>query len=95
MNDKDLYREKFEAILKEVKAQIDLLEAKADQVKAESKIEFKQQIQSLRQKRDSLSQKVDQFKQSSGEAWQDLKAGLESASKDLKGALGKAMEHFK
>lgn len=95
MEDKDLYREKFEAKLKEVKAQIDFLEAKADQVKAESKIEFKQQIQSLRQKRDAIGNKLDQLKQSSGEAWKELKAGLESATEDLKGALGKAMDQFK
>lgn len=95
MQEKDLYRQKFEAKLKEVIAQIDLLEAKADQVKAESKIELQQQIQSLRQQRDTLGQKLDQLKQSSGDAWKDLKAGLESATEDLKGALGKAMERFK
>lgn len=95
MEDKDLYRQKFEAKLKELKAQIGVLEAKADQVKAESKLELKAQIQKLRQKRDSLDKKLDQLKHSSGDAWKDLKAGLESASEELKGALGKAMDQFK
>ncbi|MRR53936.1 MAG: coiled coil domain-containing protein [Deltaproteobacteria bacterium] len=95
MEDKDLYREKFEANLNKLKAQIDVLEAKADLLKAESKLELKQQIQSLRQKRDAIANKLDQLKQSSGEAWKDIKAGLESATKELKGALGKAMDQFK
>jgi len=95
MENKDLYREKFEANLKELKAQIDVLEARADKVKAELKLDFKQQIKSLRQKRDSIANKLDQLKQSSGEAWKDLKNGLESATEELKGALGKAMDKFK
>ncbi len=95
MEDKGLYREKFKANLKELKAQIDVMEARADQVKAESKLELKQQIQSLRQKQDSIANKLDQLKQSGGEAWKDLKTGLESATEELKGALGKAMDQFK
>ena len=95
MEEKDLYRQKFEAKLKELKAQIGVLEAKAEQVKAESKLELKEQIQNLRRKRDSLDTNLDQLKQSSGDAWKDLKAGLESAREELKGALGKAMDQFK
>lgn len=95
MEDKDLFREKFEATFKELKAQIDVLEARVDQLKAESKHELKQQIQSLRQKRDSIADKLDQFKKSSGEAWKDLKNGLESATEELKGALSKALNKFK
>lgn len=95
MEDKDLYREKFEAKLRELKAQIEVLEARADQLKAESKLELKQQIQSLRQQRDAIGKKLEQLQQSSGEAWKDLKTGLESAAAELKGALGKAMDQFK
>lgn len=95
MEDKDLYREKFEAKLRELKAQIEVLEARADQLKAESKLELKQQIQSLRQQRDAIGKKLEQLQQSSGEAWKDLKTGLESAATELKGALGKAMDQFK
>ncbi len=95
MEEKELYREKFEAQLKELKVQMDLLEAKAGQVKAESKLELNNQIQTLRQKRDAVRSKLDEIKSSSGGAWKDLKAGLEKAADELKGALDKALDQFK
>jgi chromosome segregation ATPase len=95
MEEKDLYREKYAAKFKELKAQIDALEARAEQVKAESKLELKRQIDDLRQKRDVLGQKLEDLKHSSEAAWKELRAGLEAATDNLKGALAKAKDQFK
>jgi septation ring formation regulator EzrA len=95
MEDKNLYQEKFEAKLKELKAQLDFIEAKAAQAKAQSKIELQKQLQDLRRKRDAMRERLDKVRKSSGGAWKDLKAGVESAADDLKEALGKVMDKFK
>ncbi len=95
MEDKELYREKFEAKLREIKARIELLEAKAAQVKAESKLEYQRHLDELRRKRDALRSRLDEFKTSGGEAWKDIRAGMEKAADDLKQAVDKAMDKFR
>ena len=95
MEDKELYREKFEAKLREIKARIELLEAKAAQVKAESKLEYQRHLDELRQKREVLRGRLDEFKTSGGEAWKDIRSGMERAADDLKQAVDKAMDKFR
>jgi len=95
MDDKELYREKLEAKFKEMKARVELLEAKAAQVKAESKLEFNKHLAELRQKRDALQGKLDEVKKSGGEAWKDLRSGMEKAAEELKQAIDRAMDKFR
>jgi hypothetical protein len=95
MADKDLYREKFEAKLREIKARIELLEARAAQVKTESKLEYQRHLDELRQKREVLRGRLDEIKSSGGEAWKDIRAGIEKAADDLRQAVDKAMDKFR
>ena len=95
MDDKDRHREKLEAKFREVKARIELLEAKAAQVKAESKIEYQRHLDELRQKRDAMRSRLDEIKTTGGEAWRDIRAGMEKAADDLKEAVDKAMAKFR
>lgn len=95
MEDKDLYREKIEAKLKEIKARMELLEAKAAQVKAEAKLEYQRHLDELHQKREGLRSRLDELKSSGGEAWKDLRAGMEKAADDLKQAIDKALDKFR
>ena len=95
MDDKELYREKLEAKFKEMKARVELLEAKAAQVKAESKLEFQKHLDELRQKRDAVQGKLEEVKKSGGEAWKDLRSGMEKATEELKQAIDRAMDKFR
>jgi seryl-tRNA synthetase len=95
MDDKELYREKLEAKFKEMKARVELLEAKAAQVKAESKLEFQKHLDELRQKRDAVHGKLEEVKKSGGEAWKDLRSGMEKATEELKQAIDRAMDKFR
>jgi DNA repair exonuclease SbcCD ATPase subunit len=95
MDDKELYREKLEAKIKELKTRVELLEAKAAQIKAESELEFNKHLAELRQKRDALQGKLDEIKKSGGEAWQDLRSGMEKATDELKQAIDRAMDKFR
>jgi uncharacterized protein YukE len=95
MDDKELYREKLEAKFKEMKARVELLEAKAAQVKAESKLEFQKHLDELRQKRDAVQGKLEEVKKSGGEAWHDLRSGMEKAAEELKQAIDRAMDKFR
>jgi F0F1-type ATP synthase epsilon subunit len=95
MENKQAYREKLEAQMREWSAKIDVLKAKADQAEAEAKIEYRNRIEDLRQKKEALKAKLSELQNASDAAWKDIKAGTEKAAADLKDALQSALAKFK
>lgn len=77
----------MEAQLKEWDAKIDQLKAKAQQAKADTKIEYQEELEALRAKKESMGQKLQELKSSGDEAWQDIRAGVEKAASELKSAF--------
>lgn len=92
---KDAYVEKLQAKMDEWNAEIDRLEAKARQAKADSKINYEKELENLRAKRRDLQEKIDQVQQSGKGAWEDLKAGIEAAGQALEMAVKSAASRFK
>ena len=95
MENKEAYREKLEAQMREWSAKIDLLKAKADQAEAKSKIEYSDRIEDLRQRKEALQARLRELQNASDAAWKDIKAGTERAAADLKDALQSALSKFK
>jgi nucleotide-binding universal stress UspA family protein len=89
------YAEKVEAQLKEWGTEIDILKAKAEKAKAEAKIKYYERIQDLRAKQESLGQKLQELKGPGGEAWEEVKTGVDQAVKDLKEAFKRAKSKWK
>ena len=95
MKNKEAYRQKLEAQMREWSAKIDLLKARADQAEAESKIEYSDRIEDLRQRKEALQAKLRELQNASDAAWKDIKVGTERAATDLKDALQSAFSKFK
>ena len=95
MNSKDQYVRMMQAKLDEWSAEIDQLGAKAKHVTAGLKVEYGQQIESLSEKRAVARQKLEELQKSGAGAWEDLKAGMESAWKAMGEALESARSRFK
>lgn len=89
------YEEKLEAQLKEWSAQIALLKAKADNAKADAKIEYYKTVDTLQHKQNEAKAKLHELKTAGDEAWEDLKAGAEKAWTEAKAALHEATSRFK
>lgn len=92
---KDVYVEKLQAKMDEWNAEIQKLEAKVRQAQADSKIKHEKDLENLRAKRRELEEKITQVQQSGKGAWQDLKAGIESAGQALDMAVKSAASRFK
>jgi acetyl-CoA carboxylase alpha subunit len=95
METKEAYRQKIEAQLKEWSAKIEQLKARAAKLETEAKIEFSEEIQKLEARREALKAKVKEWQESSGEAWETLKAGVEKAAGELGAAMEKALARFR
>ena len=96
MTDKrKIYEEKLDAQLKEWSAQIALLKTKADNAKAEVKIDYYKTIESLQHKQNDARKKLQELKAAGDEAWGDIKTGAEKVWADVKAAYHDASSRFK
>ena len=92
---REAYVQKLKAKIDEWNAEIDKLAAKAEQVDADSKIEYQKQIDGLQAKRDELERKISDIREAGEGAWEDMKAGVESAWEALDEAFKSMSERFK
>jgi uncharacterized coiled-coil DUF342 family protein len=95
MKNKEAYIQKLHAKIDEWNTDIDKLKAKADQVEADSKIEYQKQMQALKSKRDEIEKKVSEISRSGENAWEDLKAGVDLAWEAMSEAIKSATSRFK
>ncbi|MDD2390285.1 MAG: coiled coil domain-containing protein [Desulfobacterales bacterium] len=89
------YEEKIDAQLKEWNSQIALLKAKAENAKADAKIDYYKAIDALEEKQNKARTKLQELKTSGDEAWEVVKAGAEKVWSEVKAAYHNAASRFK
>jgi hypothetical protein len=95
MSNREEYIHKMQAKLEEWNSEIDTLTAKAGEVTADVKHEYREQIESLKAKQASARLKIDELKHSGEGAWGDLKTGIELAWTSMGEAIDSARSRFK
>ena len=98
METKDSYLKKMKAKFDEINYKWNLernkLEAKAQLAKVEVKKNFEEKLKILHERREKMSQRLDQIDNASEEAWKDIKEGVDSAWQSLNEAIKRARSHF-
>ncbi|GAC30586.1 hypothetical protein [Brumicola pallidula] len=94
MSTKKAYEQKQQAQLNEWAAQIKKLKAKADVAQADAQLEYYRQINELRSMQDVATNKLNEIEDASDGAWEDLKAGMDSARNSFGNALKTAASRF-
>jgi prefoldin subunit 5 len=95
MDKREIYIEKLAAQLKEWNSQIDALIAKTEKVKADTRIEYAKQIETLNQKKETAAKRLEELRNKGGGAWEDIAAGIEKVWEDLKVTLDNVKTRFK
>lgn len=95
MNEKELYKQKFQAQLDEWKADIAKLKAKASGAEADVQIAMNKQVEALERRLDDARAKLSELAGASEETWDSFKKGAESAWDSLKSAVNDAVSRFK
>lgn len=95
MNKKDEYIEMLHDKIDEWNADIDKLTAKANQIEADSRIEYLKQIDALKQKQSEIDMKLAEMKRSGEEAWGDIKTGMDLVWDSMNEAVKSAVSRFK
>ena len=94
MSKKEAYEKKLKSQLDEWGADIDKLKAKADSAEGDAQLEYYKKIEELRSMQDDATKKLDELKEVGDGAWEDLKAGLDSAWDSLSKSVKSAKSRF-
>lgn len=95
MNDKELYKQKFQAQLDEWKAEIDKLKAQALEAKIDAKLEMNKLVAELEAKAQVATDKLAELSNASEEAWESTKTGAEAAWDSVKSSFNEVVSKFK
>jgi len=94
MNEKEAYEQKQQARLDEWSAEIDKLKAKAEQANADAKIRLMDDIKKAEVIQQKAKARLADLRASTGDAWKDIKRGLDDASDSLGESLRSAASRF-
>jgi predicted nucleic acid-binding Zn-ribbon protein len=94
MKTKDEYVRDLHQKIEEWNRDIDKLIAELDSVDEKSRAELQENIRMLKDKRDSVQQKVAELNKSGSEAWEDLKSGADLAWEAMNVAIKSATNRF-
>lgn len=95
MEIQESYKQKLAAQLKEWDAQINLLEARAENAGADIKVSRAKAIHELRAKQRAASEKLNELGKASGAAWDQVKATADKVWDELKSGIAEAHSKFK
>jgi TolA-binding protein len=73
------FQEQMKTRLAKYNGDIDQLQANTEKLGGDAKAKAEQQLTALRQKRDEVSEKLKGLSSSSGDAWEQLKSGIDAA----------------
>ena len=88
------YMNEAQAKLDELDRNVKNLKTKARTVTGKAKLELERQIDEMERKLTEVRHKLKELGSASGEAWKELKAGMDSALDELSKAYGRALAYF-
>lgn len=94
MNKKEAYERKLQAQLDEWNAEIKKLKAKAAKAEADAQLESERYIEELERQQSKAQEKLRELQKSGENAWDDLKAGVDSACRSLDESIRSASSRF-
>ncbi|MBD3165886.1 hypothetical protein GF324_04770 [bacterium] len=87
MADKQAYIDNVAAKVHAFEAQLDKMLAKAREAEGEQRKNYEEASAEIRRKIDDLNNRLEQMRESSGDAWEKFRAGVEDATSEIKQAL--------
>jgi len=92
---KEEYIDKMAEQLKEWSGKVDELESRAGSAASDMKTGYAQRVRELREKRETVTRRLAEVRDSSGEAWEAMKVGVETAWSEFKDGITAALDKFK
>jgi uncharacterized coiled-coil DUF342 family protein len=95
MSMKDDYVAIMESQIKTWDAEVDKLSAKGEQMNAEARAKYAEQLTTMRANRDAAYKKLQEMQAANESAWQQMQSGVDEAWATMKSAMTQASALFK
>lgn len=92
---RDEYVERLKDGIDRLNGEIDQLQARAERATEDVKGQYRDHVADLVVKRDAIKGRLVELKEASGTAWDDVKAGIDSAWEALGESVAAAKSRFK
>ncbi|MEQ8464666.1 hypothetical protein [Coleofasciculus sp. E1-EBD-02] len=93
-NQQQIYRDKVQAELNKLNAQVDEMKAKAAQAQADAQIQYNSHLEELQTRQVAVQTRLEELQAASQDAWEDIKIGVEAAWLDLQQSFQNAVAKF-
>ncbi len=94
MDRKEAFQDKLQAQLDEWSADIAKLRAKAEKAQADARLKYMDEVDELRAHQKKAEARMKELQSAQGEAWQDMKSGVEVAWDEMGDAMKRAWKRF-
>jgi phage shock protein A len=91
----EAYQQKAQAQIKEMKARLQVFEARAENASADMKIKYQDNLADWKARFEDIENRMNKLSESSGEAWEDIRAGIDNALGELQSAIQKGTSQFR
>jgi len=91
----DAYKQKARAQIKEMQAKMQILEASAEKAGADMQIKYQKKLDDWKSRFNDIEMKLDKLSNSSEDAWDGIRDGIDSAMSELGDSLNNAKEQLK
>jgi hypothetical protein len=78
---------RIERRLRQLGAKLDGLVTKAEEAGTEAKMDYRRQIDNIKEKHSAVQGKLDAFRAANGQKWDSFKGGIETAWHELENAF--------
>ena len=90
----DAYKQKVRAQIKEMKAKMQMLEARAEKSDANIHIKYQKNMNDWKSRFNDVETKLDKLSDSAEKSWDDIQSGIDTSLKDLRKAIESATKQF-
>ncbi len=95
VTERELYEKKMRAQLDEWKAELAKIKAQTEGASADAQLTWKREMEELEREIEQGEQRLEELGEASGDAWESVKQGAESAWASLSSGFRKASERLK
>ncbi len=95
MQTRELYRQKYEAQLKELGAKMEVMKAHAATLSAEAQLDMKPHVDAVQAQLSAAGAKLQEVADATDDKWEELKTQTETSWHDLKAAVEGAYDALK
>jgi uncharacterized coiled-coil DUF342 family protein len=92
---RDLYRQKYEAQLREWEAKVEEMRARADKLDAQARLDMRPHFDTVETQWQTVRSKLQDLGDAAEEGWEDMKRNTEKAWNDFKSAVEGAYDAFR